>query len=445
MAYPAFSPAVQSVSRKLYRLLRRTFAQWQPTSSTSLSPIVKLWLAVLCPWKQVTYSDTLALQQMLSSMGLAPRQRGGGTVSSSSARSADRQVSGSSTGIAALRGAAEGAVHLLHTAGAAAEGVITPSERGRLLSNAGAAAATAGAALNRWGSEMAHHLSGNMGDWEQQGETRGSSSRSSDAQGQRYTAAWRPHVLAHLPFYTQLLPAFLELAYSGMAYNAKAAQRETYRVMKMLAESGPELMQDLRQAETAYNKYISSSLRRPEGDLADLLPWLADQAADWEAAAAAGATTTPPIVPDTRYRMFALDDGGAPSCMRALLAAQNRQKMAHRDKVRAVAEAVLPLSELSSEEAAMPAPHLPGRDLPRAGNWRDVRYHGDWMMRPIASNEIAWLVRLFVGISRAVNTRLGLTGTPTPPRDEPAPTVTEVHTVSILVMFRGNTTAYYFV
>jgi len=41
-------------------------------------------------------------------------------------------------------------------------------------------------------------------------------------------------------------------------------------------------------------------MRRSEGELADVLPWLADQAADWEAAAAAGAPSQPPLVPDTR-------------------------------------------------------------------------------------------------------------------------------------------------
>lgn len=41
-------------------------------------------------------------------------------------------------------------------------------------------------------------------------------------------------------------------------------------------------------------------MRRPEGDYAELLPWLLDQATDWEAAAAAGAAATPPLVPDTR-------------------------------------------------------------------------------------------------------------------------------------------------
>jgi hypothetical protein len=36
---PSFSPPVQAVSRKVYRLLRRTFAQWQPSSSASLSRV----------------------------------------------------------------------------------------------------------------------------------------------------------------------------------------------------------------------------------------------------------------------------------------------------------------------------------------------------------------------------------------------------------------------
>jgi hypothetical protein len=41
-------------------------------------------------------------------------------------------------------------------------------------------------------------------------------------------------------------------------------------------------------------------MRRSDGELADVLPWLADQAADWEAAAAAGAPSQPPLAPDTR-------------------------------------------------------------------------------------------------------------------------------------------------
>lgn len=35
---------------------------------------------------------------------------------------------------------------------------------------------------------------------------------------------------AHLPFYTILLPAFLELCYSQTAYNTKTAMNNVYRV-----------------------------------------------------------------------------------------------------------------------------------------------------------------------------------------------------------------------
>jgi hypothetical protein len=46
----------------------------------------------------------------------------------------------------------------------------------------------------------------------------------------RYTRAWKAHVWSHLPFYTILLPAFLELSYSQTAYNCTSALNSVYRV-----------------------------------------------------------------------------------------------------------------------------------------------------------------------------------------------------------------------
>ena len=40
----------QAVSRKLYRFLRRAFAQWPLTSSSSLVPTLHLWLSIITPW-----------------------------------------------------------------------------------------------------------------------------------------------------------------------------------------------------------------------------------------------------------------------------------------------------------------------------------------------------------------------------------------------------------
>ena len=61
----------------------------------------------------------------------------------------------------------------------------------------------------------------------------------------------------------------------------------------------------------------------------------------------------------------------------------------------------------------------------RRGTWRDVVYKGDRMRRPIASNEVAWLVRLLLAASDAVNARLGLSvaladGEAAPRPDAPA-------------------------
>ncbi|WIA17648.1 hypothetical protein OEZ85_014453 [Tetradesmus obliquus] len=412
MAAPAFSPAVQAVSRKLYRLLRRTFAQWQPSSSASLGPIVKLWLAVLCPWKAVGYTDTVSLRQAVDSLSAAQARARGSAGGSSGLGGAAGAV---------LRGAAGSAAGLVAAAGSSGMGQ-GGAQQHRLFGGAGQVAASAAANLNRWGSEMAHHLSASgQNGLDQAGEQQ----ESRDVKAQQYSPAWRSHVLAHLPFYTQLLPAFLELAYSQMAYCPRPALKEAYRVMKWLSESGPELLVELRAAEAAYNRYVGASVRRPEGELAELLPWLADQAQDWEAAAAAGAPTTPPITPDTSYRLFTLEQGGAASCMRALLAAAERQNLGGRERVRQVTETVLPLADLPSEEAAAVTHAVAGRDLPKAGCWRELRYHGDWMLRPIASNEVAPLVRLLVAVSARLNAALALTGVPSGPQEEPPETVTQ--------------------
>jgi hypothetical protein len=49
------------------------------------------------------------------------------------------------------------------------------------------------------------------------------------------------------------------------------------------------------------------------------------------------------------------------------------------------------------------------------------------MMRPIASYEVAWLVRLLVGLSHAFNNTLGLSATPQEPPQEPAEHMGQVH------------------
>jgi hypothetical protein len=49
-------------------------------------------------------------------------------------------------------------------------------------------------------------------------------------------------VWAHLPFYTILLPAFLELCYSQTAYSSKVALNNAYRVSRLQGGVGGGLV-----------------------------------------------------------------------------------------------------------------------------------------------------------------------------------------------------------
>jgi hypothetical protein len=73
------------------------------------------------------------------------------------------------------------------------------------------------------------------------------------------------------------------------------------------------------------SRYLSSQSRRAEGSHADLVPWLADQAAEFEAAAVAGVSTTPPMHVDPRYQLFSNGTSAAPHYAAAILQAAHAQ------------------------------------------------------------------------------------------------------------------------
>ncbi len=62
-----------------------------------------------------------------------------------------------------------------------------------------------------------------------------------------------------------------------------------------MLEHSPDLCSLLKRVERDFNRYASSQPRRAEGPHADVLPWLLDQAADWEVAATAN------VMGDTPY------------------------------------------------------------------------------------------------------------------------------------------------
>ena len=55
----------------------------------------------------------------------------------------------------------------------------------------------------------------------------------------------------------------------------------------------------------------------------------------------------------------------------------------------------------------------------KRGRWEDLHYKGDWMRRPISSNEIGWLVRLLLRLSSLLNHLLYLDGQQPPAPSNP--------------------------
>ena len=63
--------------------------------------------------------------------------------------------------------------------------------------------------------------------------------------------------------------------------------------MLAIFAAAPELGALIQGVEGDYARYRAHPKRRPEGPHAELLPWLAEQAQDWEAAASAGVSGGP--------------------------------------------------------------------------------------------------------------------------------------------------------
>ncbi|KAJ9510102.1 hypothetical protein QJQ45_015584 [Haematococcus lacustris] len=323
LASQAAGPAVQAYARKLYRYLRRAFAQWPLASSSSLAPLLQLWLAVITPW---------------------------------------------------------------HTPGAAGQ--------------QGQPAASQPAAQRPWGPAAPARS-----------QASGQGQRQEQPQG--YTPAWRSHVLSHLPFYTLLLPKFLELIYARLSFRGDAAATELLLVARALAASGPGLQRELQAAESAFNSFLAAGSRRAEGPLAELLPWWLEQAADWEAAAAAGAPASPPLQVDVSCQLFTGSSGSATHLAALVLRAAHAQvRPALREALSESLVKALPVQALNAEDDTRALQYNDGgadsQRYPRAGIWSSVQYRGDWLKRPIASNEIAPLVRLLVVLSDRINAQLGL-------------------------------------
>lgn len=231
-----------------------------------------------------------------------------------------------------------------------------------------------------------------------------------------YSPEWEAHVLANIPFYLELLPLYLERSISRVSVRGETAVQDVVRVMGVL-EAAPSLVDMLRQVERDYNRCLASQPRRAEGPFAELLPWLVDQAHDWQVSATANCMgDTPALRSAPAYAMFtpALERCAALTAKDLLDLSSGVLRPDAFEKLKVCLERVLPLAELAAHPASAAAARPTAAALAQAtpqlprSSWRDVKYKGDPLRRPVTSYEIAPLVRALVGLSEAANRLLGL-------------------------------------
>lgn len=389
--YSSAHVSAQLFGRQLYRMFHRAFTMWP--DQRSMKPLLKVFLAYVAPWEATT----------ASTHGLASRIP---------TKNGEPKVSDAVSHATPATGAI--ASHLTAQMTELASRVRT----GR-------------------GTEGEDHFS-----------THGSATSSSK---NKYSSEWEIHVLSNLPFYLDLFPLFLERSISRISIRGESAVDDVLKVLGML-EASPELLELLRGIEQEMNKAVISHGRRMDGAYSDIVPWLLEQIEDWQrfaeatalidnsgtAASARGGASRGTMLPVLTasngknggrpiYSMFSVSDRCAAGTAREIIdISSGILKSPQLRRFRQCMERVLPLASLAEAR-----PHLsPGKitmedqggagftRLPRS-TWKDVKYKGDPMFRPIASFEIGFLVRFLVFCSSRINHILKLDQGPPAPGELP--------------------------
>mmetsp|Transcript_41324 Transcript_41324/g.105667 ORF Transcript_41324/g.105667 Transcript_41324/m.105667 type:complete len:767 (+) Transcript_41324:319-2619(+) len=227
---------------------------------------------------------------------------------------------------------------------------------------------------------------------------------------QLYSAEWRNHTLTTLPFIQLMLPLLIEVTVSRVQYSPQPLEpvKELLTVLQPLAESS-ELVDLLKMVDSSLEHFHASHHRTTEAAYADVLPFLCDQAVDWERVAGVDPSTRATMGISTIQPLFGVEPGSAAHNMAVLLQLEKLNMLEGGrkllERLRAAALRILPLDDIPKSRPRSPILQSavePSRQQLRKSSWQDLQAQvasqkAD-IRRPITSHEIPLIVRAVLPI-----------------------------------------------
>uniref|UniRef100_A0A5B7AYY4 Putative sphingomyelin phosphodiesterase 4 n=1 Tax=Davidia involucrata TaxID=16924 RepID=A0A5B7AYY4_DAVIN len=241
-----------------------------------------------------------------------------------------------------------------------------------------------------------------------------------------YSSSWQGFVLSNYLFYSSLAMHFIGFAHKFLHTDAEVIVRMVSKVINILTSSG-ELIDLIKNVDTVFHSKPAGSSKSMFNSLYRFVPTIREQLQDWEdglcESDADGSFLHENWNKDLQLFSDG-EDGGQQLLQLFVLRAEAELQDISGDNL---ASNLQCLDSLKAQVGCLfggpivkpmsvtpEARRYQSRDevfKPRRdGNcmFADVKYKGDWMKRPICSDEVAWLAKLLVTLSAWLNDSLGL-------------------------------------
>ncbi|XP_058757698.1 uncharacterized protein LOC131630972 [Vicia villosa] len=245
--------------------------------------------------------------------------------------------------------------------------------------------------------------------------------------GGGFTSHWQDYVLSNYLYYTSLVMHFIGFAHRFLHSDVEIVVQMVLKVLDTLTSS-KELIDLLKNMDTLFHSKQTGLGKPMLNNLYRYVPIIREQLQDWEDGLCETDVDGSFLHDNWNkdLRLFADgEDGGQQLLQLFILRAEAELQAISGGNVTRSLKCIDSLKEklgcLFDGRAIEPSSisperiqHQQSRDEifkpRRSGNrmYTDIKYKGDWMRRPISSDEIAWLAKVLVWLSDWLNENLGL-------------------------------------